>query len=208
MYPYIFGGVPMIPPSATQGAVARVLAIELSVHSLTNPILRAFAGTFVTGVAIIAARTADTRCHGLTVNSVTSLSLEPPLYLVCLDNRSNTLAAVVESKRFAINFLASHQANISQRFASKEVGKFDEIDYRLGELGCPLIDEVVAACECRVSAIHPGGDHKIVIGTVEHIHIFGGDPLVFHKGEYVEPPRGNRVKLTHNVSPRLAANNA
>jgi flavin reductase (DIM6/NTAB) family NADH-FMN oxidoreductase RutF len=177
-------------------------------QSPTKPILRTFAGTFVTGVAVITARTRDARCHGLTMNSVTSLSLEPPLYLICLDNRSNTLTAVVDSERFAINFLASHQANMSQRFASKEVDKFGGIDHRLGELGCPLLDEVVAACECCVSAVHPGGDHKIIIGTVEHIHIFGGDPLVFHKGKYIEPPGASRVKLTHNGWPRLAANNA
>jgi flavin reductase (DIM6/NTAB) family NADH-FMN oxidoreductase RutF len=161
---------------------------EPNTQGPTKSLLRIFASSFVTGVAVITARTRETRCHGLTVNSVTSLSLQPPLYLICLDRRSNTLTAVLDSKRFAINFLASHQANISQQFASKNTDKFNDLDYRLGKLGCPLLDDVVAACECRVRAVHPGGDHTIIIGKVEHIHIFGGEPLVFHKGKYIEHP--------------------
>jgi len=147
---------------------------------------RQFAGSFATGVAVITARTREGAYSGLTMNAVTSLSLKPPLYLICLGNSSNTLTAVLETKRFAINFLASHQIGLSKRFASKEPDKFTGVDYALGETGCPLLKDVVATCECQVKTVHPGGDHKIIIGKVMRISIHGGDPLIFHNGKFIQ----------------------
>ena len=159
--------------------------------------LREFAGSFATGVAVITARTRDGAYRGLTMNAVTSLSLKPPLYLICLGNSSNTLSAVLETKRFAINFLASHQIGLSKRFASKESNKFTGVSYAFGETGCPLLRGVVAACECQVKAVHPGGDHRIIIGQVLRISIHGGDPLIFHNGKFIQ----RSIAEVPNVSP-------
>lgn len=165
---------------AIGGAMQEVAAIQ---RPSVEANLRKFAGNFATGVAVITAPgRAGTLC-GLTMNAVTSLSLSPPLYLICLGNSSNTLAAVLDSGRFAINFLAAHQTELSKRFASKESNKFWGVAYSLGEKGCPLLDEALAACECEVQATYPGGDHKIIVGEVQSININGGQPMIFHNGK-------------------------
>lgn len=146
--------------------------------------LRTFAGHFATGVAVVTTAHPDGALHGLTLNAVTSLSLDPPLYLVCLDHRSNTLRALQASGHFAVHFLAREQAEISRIFASKQENKFADIPYALTESGSPLIADVLAAAECRLSEICTVGDHMIVIGSVQRIHVFGGQPLLYHRGGY------------------------
>lgn len=148
--------------------------------------LRAFAGSFPSGVAVIATRGLEGTCHGITMNAVTSLSLDPPLYLICLGEQSVTLALILESRCFSINLLADHQADVSRTFASKSLDKFAATPFRLGRLDCPLLEGAVAACECCVVDVLPGGDHKIVVGRVEATHVFGGAPLVYHKGRYLQ----------------------
>jgi flavin reductase (DIM6/NTAB) family NADH-FMN oxidoreductase RutF len=146
--------------------------------------LRAFAGHFATGVAVVTAAHSDGSLHGLTLNAVTSLSLDPPLFLVCLDHKSNTLAALRASGHFGLHFLSCEQTDISQICASKLDNKFENIRYRPGLNGSPLIEGVVAAAECSLANVCPGGDHTIIIGAVDSIHVFGGEPLLYHCGGY------------------------
>lgn len=147
--------------------------------------LRSFAGHFATGVAVVTARGAGGDLSGVTINAVTSLSLDPPLYLVCLDNGSNTLGLVRESRAFALHFLAKHQAELSSLFASKRADKFAGVRHVVGETGSPIIEGVVAAAECVVTEILPAGDHTIVIGAVASARVDGGEPLLYHRGAYV-----------------------
>jgi flavin reductase (DIM6/NTAB) family NADH-FMN oxidoreductase RutF len=150
---------------------------------------RQFAGRFATGVAIIATRDAAGEYKGLVVNSVTALSLDPPLYLICLDRSSNTLQAIAESGVFSINFLSAQQVDVSRRFASKTADKFAGLPVTCGPQGAPLIDGTLASCECKVVATHPGGDHEIVIGAVDQVRLGEGEPLLFYRGAYaVWPP--------------------
>lgn len=160
--------------SETTSAPAAVSATEL----------RAFAGHFATGVAVVTTAHPDGALHGLTLNAVTSLSLDPPLYLVCLDHRSNTLKALKESGHFAVHFLDRSQSEISRVFASKQEDKFAGVEHIVGESGSPLIRGVLAAAECRLSEICAIGDHMIVIGEVQRTHVFGGEPLLYHRGGY------------------------
>jgi len=146
--------------------------------------LRTFAGHFPTGVAVVTTAHPDGSLHGVTLNSVTSLSLEPPLFLICLSHNSNTLAALRASGHFSVHFLSSEQTEISRICASKQSDKFTEIPHSLGRNGSPLIDGVVAAAECALSDVCPGGDHTIVIGAVRKLHVFGGEPLLYHRGNY------------------------
>lgn len=146
--------------------------------------LRQFAGRFATGVAIIGCRDSQGEFKGLVVNSVTALSLDPPLYLVCLDKKSNTLPAVVESGVFSINFLSDRQVDTSRHFASKTADKFAAIDVVCGPGGAPLIDGALASCECKVVNVYPGGDHEIVVGAVDQVRIGEGNPLLFYRGAY------------------------
>jgi flavin reductase len=157
----------------------------MSVESFATTVdLRAFAGSFPTGVAVITTSDlAGTPC-GLTISALTSLSMEPPLFLICLNKTSNTLAALQESRRFCINLLSSEQAPISKLFASKAANKFDSIGYSDGDLGVPLIDGALAHAECTVHAIHDGGDHKIIIGMLESTVVNGGEPLAYFQSRY------------------------
>ncbi len=157
----------------------------MNVVSMVKPAeLRTFAGNFPTGIAVITVRDSQGECHGLTMNSVTTLSLTPPLMLICLDNASNTLQALDDAAHFCIHYLAEDQQEISNLFASKAIDKFSALSYAVSELGCAVIDGVVAHAECEVVDRYPGGDHTIVIGRLQNAMVTGGSPLVFHRGTY------------------------
>ncbi|MGE0237754.1 MAG: flavin reductase family protein [Parvibaculaceae bacterium] len=145
---------------------------------------RAFAGCYPTGVAVVTTRDGAGNLHGATMNSVVSLSLDPPLYLMCFGAKSSTLGAVLESRVFAINFLAAHQQHISQIFASKEPGKFTNLAYELASNGSPVLNGVAGACDGAVFDLHGGGDHTIVIGKVDNVRTSDRAPLLFHRGQY------------------------
>jgi flavin reductase (DIM6/NTAB) family NADH-FMN oxidoreductase RutF len=146
--------------------------------------LRRFAGQFPTGVAVITTCDTDGKCTGITMSAVTSLSLDPPLFLICLDNKSQTLNAISSSGHFCINFLSDRQAHISKIFATKGEDKFRDVDYTLGVTGSPLIKGVVAHGECQAETSHQGGDHTILIARVVHTATYDGKPLVYHGGKY------------------------
>jgi len=171
---------------ATATVTAELVPLVDSAH------LRQFAGRFATGVAVIASRDGKGDFKGLVVNSVTALSLEPPLYLVCLDRRSNTLQAIAESGVFSINFLCDRQIDISRHFASKAPDKFAALDVVCGPGGAPLIEGSLASCECKVVNIHPGGDHEIVVGAVDQVKIGEGNPLLFYRGAYGAWSKGDK----------------
>ncbi len=145
-----------------------------------------FVGQFPTGVIVVTAYDSSYKLHGLTLNAVTSASRDPPLYLVCLNNTSKTLGAILENRRFGINFLGEHQQSVSNVFASKSDNKFDSIPYRRGHDKVPLLQEAVATAVCRVENIFPGGDHQIVVGRLEAYDIAGGHPLMFLRGQYLK----------------------
>jgi flavin reductase (DIM6/NTAB) family NADH-FMN oxidoreductase RutF len=154
--------------------------------------LRAAMGHFATGVGVLTAADAAGRPFGTTANAISSLSLDPPLVLACLRRESETLAAVRETGRFAVNLLAAGQCELSDRFARRDFpGLWDGVAHRLPD-GVPVLDGALAAVECAVHEIADGGDHVIVIGRVldvehpvEHV-----DPLVYYRGAYAElvPP--------------------
>lgn len=157
----------------------------MSVSNLIQPSdIRTFAGNFATGVAVVTTRSAHGRCYGLTMNAVTSLSLNPPLLLICLDNESSTLRALEESNHFCLHFLAADQQPISNLFSTKAEDKFASLPYTIGEFGSPVLSGVVAASECKVVSKYPGGDHTIVVGAVQAVSIEGGEPLLYHRGQY------------------------
>lgn len=157
----------------------------MSVSNFIQPSdLRVFAGNFATGVAVVTTRDRDGRCYGLTMNAVTSLSLNPPLLLICLDNESSTLRALEDSNHFCLHFLAADQHSISNLFSTKADDKFAALPYAIGEFGSPILSGVVAAGECEVVSQYPGGDHTIVVGAVRAMSVRGGEPLLYHRGQY------------------------
>ena len=130
-------------------------------------------------------RDASGRNHGITINAVTSLALDPALMVICLDKGSNTLRALLESCSFCLHFLGAHQEHLSRAFAIKDDDRFGQIPFEVGLHGSPILGEVVAAGECWVEAHHPGGDHTIIVASVLRVQVSAGKPLLFHRGRYV-----------------------
>ena len=155
---------------------------------ITPDSFRKASGRWATGVSIVTAIDTDGEPFGLTMNSVTSLSLDPPLYIVNVDNGSDTLAPMLNSGTFCINVLAEGQQELSNRFAKKGDNKFDGVPYNAGATDAPQLSGALMSIDCRVNAVHDGGDHKIVVGEVVQIVTFDGDPeakpLLFYGGGY------------------------
>jgi flavin reductase (DIM6/NTAB) family NADH-FMN oxidoreductase RutF len=141
-------------------------------------------GHFATGITVLTTCDADQRPTGLTASAFCSVSLEPPLILVCVDHKSQSYPALCERGQFAVNVLRADQEAISRRFASTSLTKFDGVPYRLGALGVPLLDEALAQLECVVVSAHVEGDHTIFVGRVEQTRVTDGQPLLYYRGQY------------------------
>jgi flavin reductase (DIM6/NTAB) family NADH-FMN oxidoreductase RutF len=143
-----------------------------------------------TGVTIVTAHGRHGPA-GATASAVTSLSLDPPLILACLDRGSRTLAVVRETARFGVSVLAAAQGELARGFASKaaHAEKFREVAFAWRG-GMPILDGAVAWLACSLRAVHDGGDHEIAIGEIVELGATGGDPLVFFGGDYrpLDPP--------------------
>ena len=139
---------------------------------------------FVTGVSVVTSFGPEGP-SGMTANAVTSLSLEPPLIIVCFDRAARTLAAVEHSRRLAIQFLAHDQEEVAGRFASKlpEADKFRGLDWS-DRNGVPALGGTLAGLGCELRELVPGGDHLIAIAEVVDLWSAEGDPLVFFEGAY------------------------
>ena len=149
--------------------------------------LRNAMGHFATGVTVVTSVDAAGEPTGTTANAVSSLSLDPPLLLVCFDRSSLTLEAVRQHGAFAINVLAAPQQHLSRNFARRGLAAvWDEVAHRPGPHGCPRLEGVLAGLECTVEHYLPGGDHEIVVGRVRHVETSEDDaaPLVFWRGAY------------------------
>ncbi len=139
---------------------------------------------FPAGVTVVTTRDQDGRPRGLTASAFTSVSLDPPLVLVCIDRQASAYPAFEAYGWFAVNVLARHQESLSRQFASTVPDKFAGVAYREGRARLPLLEDVVAALECRVVHRYAGGDHTIFVGQVEGVSIAGGPPLVYFRGAY------------------------
>ena len=147
--------------------------------------LRQLLGCFPTGVAVITTCTPDRQPAGLTCNSFSSVSLDPPLVLFSLRNASRLLPTFQAATGFAINILSQQQDALSGRFASSKIeDKFDGVAWRAGRLGMPLIDDCLASFECRMHAAHEAGDHTIVVLKVTAITVHDVPPIVFHRSTF------------------------
>ena len=141
---------------------------------------------FPSGVTVVTTKDAENRFHGITVSAFSSVSLDPPLVLICIERAAYSHPAFIESGVFAVNVLSSEQSELSERFASPLENKFDGIDFTVGELGLPLIAGCLANLECKVRNTGDGGDHTIFIGEVEFAEIRDGDPLLYFRSDYRE----------------------
>lgn len=144
-------------------------------------------GKWCSGVAVITCTCPLGEKFGLTMSAVTPLSLSPPLFLVCLDNGSETLRAIKLSSYFCINILAESQILTSNHFASKGQNKFESIEWVKSKNGCPLIADTVMNIECKKKSISAGGDHQIVIGEPSFFYFSESEdlgPLAYYQSAY------------------------
>ncbi len=147
--------------------------------------LRDALGCFATGVTIVTATGSDGVPIGLTANSFTSVSLDPPLLLVCIANNANSAEVLKSAKNFAINVLQIGQQLTSNLFASKVDDRFAETPWSFGESGAPIIEGSLSIFECEQHAIHDGGDHFILVGHVLKASFEPHrDPLLYFRGKY------------------------
>ncbi|MFQ5515721.1 MAG: flavin reductase family protein [Myxococcota bacterium] len=145
---------------------------------------RALAG-WASGVSIVTSRARGER-QGMTVSAFSSVSLDPPLVLICADRESNTLRLIDASGVFSVSVLAESQASLSARFADKalEELRFDGLECEDGATGCPRIPGAVAYLDCRVVRAIEAGDHMIYLGEVVSAASSETPPLVYLRGRY------------------------
>jgi flavin reductase (DIM6/NTAB) family NADH-FMN oxidoreductase RutF len=142
-------------------------------------------GCFTTGVAVVTTRVGENAPIGITVNSFSSVSLDPPLVLWCLDKQSDTLAVFQKATHFTVNVLREEHQEISSRLARKGDHSLAEILVTEGVSGTPALKEALAHFECEIEARHDAGDHVIMIGKVIAFdHADEGRPLLYHRGGY------------------------
>jgi flavin reductase (DIM6/NTAB) family NADH-FMN oxidoreductase RutF len=149
-------------------------------------------GSFVTGVTVVTVLDGGRQLQGLTANAFSSLSLDPPLVLVCIGYATRTYAAAVEGGGFAVHILGDDQADIARAFADRGLARGGICPWRINARGFPMLDRYHAALECRLHARFPGGDHAILIGRVEAVHAerLAPAPLVYYGKQMFALPRG------------------
>jgi flavin reductase (DIM6/NTAB) family NADH-FMN oxidoreductase RutF len=145
---------------------------------------RQLLGRFATGVSILTVTAPDGRLLGMTANSLSSVSLYPPLISVCVDHEAEMHRAILQVKQFAVNVLSSSQETLARRFADKHEDRFDGVGYHMTPDGLILLGEALAHIECLRYAEYPGGDHTIVVGRVIGGSTSKGRPLLYYRGGY------------------------
>jgi flavin reductase (DIM6/NTAB) family NADH-FMN oxidoreductase RutF len=152
--------------------------------SVTQEQFRAALGSFASGVTVVTTKDANGKLLGLTVSAFCSVSLSPPMVLICIEKTAGSHYAFEESNVFIVNVLREGEAGISELFASLKDDKFTDLNYRPGIDGVPVLENALATLECRVKFSYHGGDHSIFVGEVENVMVDNGQPLLYYRGRY------------------------
>ena len=152
--------------------------------AIEKALFRQVMGSFAAGVTVVTTRGRDEQPYGLTATAFSSVSLLPPLALVCVDKKAESYPHFEPAGVFAVNFLARDQEAISQRFAVSGGEKFKDIGWRAGILGAPILERTIGHVECRIVHAYEGGDHKIYVGEIESAACGDSEPLVYFRGPY------------------------
>lgn len=165
---------------------------EVHMTNQSSDVYRRLMGRFATGVAVVTVND-EGRCFGATVNSLTSVSLDPLLLLICLRDESRLLAKILAKGKFSISVLAEHQENVSGYYA-RSFGSGKDIEHEFDQ-DFASIAGAIAGFQCQLECVYPGGDHKVVLGHV--VKMLGGEnplaPLIYHEGKYAKLARGREI---------------
>lgn len=156
--------------------------------SVSSELFRKVMGSFPTGITVLTVEREPGQVHGMTANSLTSVSLDPLLILVCVDQDARLLSYLKAQRRFGVNILNDTQQQISEHFAKPQQDPADEarlgVQFQWTETGIPLLADALAHIGCNVVAQYMSGDHTIFVGEVESMELKDGEPLVYQRGKY------------------------
>jgi flavin reductase (DIM6/NTAB) family NADH-FMN oxidoreductase RutF len=156
----------------------------MAIHMTDTRPFRQCLGKFATGVTVVTCTDKEGRPCGITANSFSAVSLEPPLILWNIAKVSNSLDAYLEADHFVVNVLSSRQEAISAHFARSDHTRFDGIEYSMSADGAPVLPDTIATFECQTREVHDCGDHHIIVGEVAAFSSNDGDPLLFFGSGY------------------------
>ena len=152
--------------------------------SVTQEQFRAALGSFASGVTVVTTKDANGKLLGITVSAFCSVSLSPPMVLICIEKSAGSHYAFEESNVFIVNILREGESDMSELFASLKEDKFSGLEFRSGIDGVPILHRALATLECRVKFSYHGGDHSIFVGEVENVSVDNGQPLLYYRGRY------------------------
>jgi flavin reductase (DIM6/NTAB) family NADH-FMN oxidoreductase RutF len=155
---------------------------------LSSADFRRVVGNFATGITVLTVERDPGQVHGMTANSFASVSLDPLLILVCIDNNARLLSFLTEQRRFGVNILKASQQAVSEHFAKPlqdpEATKSLGIHFCWTSSGIPILQDALAHLACNVAGQYPAGDHTLFLGEVESMACSPGEPLLYHRGRY------------------------
>jgi len=154
--------------------------------SISQDEFRAILGRFPSGVTVVTTTAADGSDNGMTVSAFCSVSLEPPLILICIEKLASAHAALTTAQGFVVNILSAKQEQVARRFAIVDIDRFDGVGVTRSSRGYAVLDDVLAVLECNRFATYDGGDHTIILGEVEATRAEGGAPLLYYRGGYAQ----------------------
>lgn len=154
--------------------------------SVSSDEFRAVLGRFPSGVTVVTTADRDGSNQGMTVSAFCSVSLEPPLVLICIEKTASVHPALTASPGFVVNILSANQEQIARRFSIIDIDRFEGIGYGKSASGYAILDDVLAVIECSTFARHEAGDHTVIVGKVDSASARTGTPLLYYRGGYAE----------------------
>ena len=147
---------------------------------------RSVLGRFPSGVTVVTAKAADGSDQGMTVSAFCSVSLEPPLVLICIEKTASIYDVLTGASGFVVNILSAKQEQIARRFSIVDIDRFEGVGFSRTQNGIAVLDDVLGIIECRKFALHDAGDHTIIVAEVEATRAENGSPLMYYRGGYAQ----------------------
>lgn len=157
--------------------------------SVTEDEFRNVLGRFPSGVTVVTTVGADGRDCGITVSAFSSVSLVPPLVMICIERTASAHEPLTTAPGFVVNVLSAEQEQVARRFSIVDIDRFEGVGYSRAPSGIAVLDDVVAVIECRRTTLYDGGDHTIVVGRVEGARAENHKPLLYYRGGYSQLER-------------------
>ena len=154
--------------------------------SVTPDEFRSVLGRFPSGVTVVTTKDGDGSDEGMTVSAFCSVSLDPPLVLICIEKNASAYEALTAASGFVVNILAATQEQIARRFSIVDIDRFEGVGYSRSPNGLAVLDDVLGVIECATFAMHDAGDHTIIVGEVEAARAQNGTPLLYYRGGYAQ----------------------